>query len=1271
MATTSLPDLPSIVYPDLPVAARRDEIVAALRSHRVLILCGETGSGKTTQIPKMCLEAGVAEGRMVGCTQPRRIAARSVANRIAEELKTEPGGLVGWKVRFTDRVREDTRIKIMTDGILLAETQGDPLLKRYATLVIDEAHERSLNIDFLLGYLRGLIKRRDDLRVVITSATLDAEKFSKHFGDAPVFEVSGRTYPVEVRYRPAGGPLPQPAPSAAPLPPGGRGWGEGKRGKAEEEPDIVAAILAATDELARLGQGDMLVFLPGEKEIRETAEALRKHHPPHTEILPLYSRLSVQDQDRVFKPSGARRIVLATNVAETSLTVPGIRYVIDTGTARVKRYSARNKVEQLLIEKISQASANQRAGRCGRVMAGVCVRLYEQNDFDARPRYTDPEIQRSSLAGVILRMASLKLGAVEDFPFIDPPHPRYVSDGYQLLTELNALDERGGLTAVGHELARLPLDPKTARMLIAARERGCVSEMLIIASALSVQDVRERPMERAQAADEKHGVFRDERSDFVGLVKLWHWIEEALKHRKSQRQFREHLEEHFVSPRKVREWREVHGQLADIAAELGLQKNEQPARYEDLHRALLAGLLGQIGFKSDDVKGRTVEGKYQGARGIRFNLHPASALAKKAPKWVVAAELTDTGRLLARVAAEIKPEWLEEVGAHLLERSYTEPHWDRDSARVLAFERVTLHGLAIVARRRVNFGPIDAPRAREIFIRAALAALDYKTDAAWLGHNQLLLAELAEEEQRLRRAHALIDEERIVAFFDARLPAEVHDGAGFEPWRREAERAKPACLHLSREDVVPAGSTEASVELFPKHLAVGEVECKLKYRFEPGHVMDGVTLIVPLYLLNQVNGAQLSWQVPGLRRDKVTALIRALPKDIRNRCQPLADWVSGFLTDLGPPQDDEASAALRPALAAWLGTRVKTPVNADDFRDALPPHLEMMVSVVDDKLAEIACGRDLAALRVQLGQQAQATYSQGEPGYEREGLTRWEVGDLPDKLDFKRQGKTLTGYPALRDDGHIGQIGESVSLRLLDTPDAAARAHRAGVMRLLRIALAAQLKQLDKHLPGIADMALKYRALGSPEQLRAELLDAVAERALLGEDPVPRREKDFHKQMERAKPRLPVVAQALARLVGEVLDAQHGLGAKIDAARAYPHAQRDLREQLARLVYPGFIRATPWERLQHLPRYLAACARRIEKLPGRVEHDKRHTDTLAQLWKRYAERLDKDRKAHIENEALADFRWQLEELRVSLFAQELKTPQPVSVKRLEKLWEGL
>jgi ATP-dependent helicase HrpA len=1245
-----------IFYPDLPVAARRDDILAALARHQVLILCGETGSGKTTQIPKMCLEARAQQpgnaqqlGKMIGCTQPRRIAARSVAARIAHELGPELGARVGYKVRFTDTVRHDTAIKVMTDGILLAESQGDPQLARYHTIIIDEAHERSLNIDFLLGYLKTLVERRRDLRIVITSATIDAERFSKHFNDAPVIEVSGRTYPVEVRWHPIEKDdiVPTAKPAAI---------------KKDDAPDLTAAILDATDELAREGPGDILVFLPGEREIRDTAEALRRHHPPGTEILPLFSRLSVAEQDAIFKPSShARRIVLATNVAETSLTVPGIRYVIDPGVARVKRYSARNKVEQLLIEKVSQASANQRAGRCGRVADGICIRLYDEADFANRPRFTDPELLRSSLAGVILRMKTLGLGDVVGFPFIDAPSTRLVSDGYALLAELHALDDVGQLTKIGKQLGKFPLDPRIARMLLAADTLRCVNEVLIIASALSVQDPRDRPMERAQAADEKHKLFADERSDFMGWLKLWHWYEEQVKHKKTNRSLQTLIQDHFLSPRRLREWRDIHSQLHTQASELGLKPNDQPAGYDAIHQALLSGLLGNLGFKSDDIKARSKpgEGNYQGARGIKLAIHPGSALAKKGPKWIMAAELTDTGRLLARTVAEIRPEWVEAAAQHLLARAYVEPHWDKDSARVVAYERVSLYGITLVARRKIHYGRIDPVLARELFIRGALVAGEYSTEARWFVHNRALITEIEDLEHKARKSGVWLDEERIYRVFDARIPADLHNGAAFEKWRQVAEQQHPEILFLQRDDILGEG-LGADHTLFPETLVVDDVTCTLKYRFEPGHVLDGVSLHLPLYLLNRIEPALIDWLVPGLIREKLVLLLKSLPKDKRRPLIPLPDTVTAFLSVALP-----AELMLADALGAYIRKKTSADIRPEDWSGELPAHLRMNLVVIDDSGHELASGRDLVALRAQLGGAARITYGGGgdDASFERSGLVAWDFGDLPEAVRFTRGGRELTGFPALVDQG------EAVDLRLLDNADVADAETRRGVVRLLRITLASQFKQLDKDLSRETALVLKYRTYGDAEKLRSELLDAIAARALLGDDDTPRTAKAFEKQKERAKPRIAVVRQALLRDVAESLDLAVQVLTRLNAKPQFTAVMRDETSHLATLVYPGFIVATHWNNLKNLSRYLRGILHRLEKLPAVAERDARNMASVLTLQNRYLAR--RAQTPHTTDAALEDFRWQLEELRISLFAQALKTPYPVSAKRLDKVWDEL
>ncbi len=1229
--------IPTIVYPEeLPIAAKREEIARAITAHQVVIVAGETGSGKTTQLPKICLDLKRGAAGMIGCTQPRRIAARTVAGRIAYELQSNLGDLVGYKVRFTDKGSADNLIKVMTDGILLAETQTDRDLRRYDTIIIDEAHERSLNIDFLLGYLKQLLPRRPDLKLIITSATINTDLFSRHFNNAPVVEVSGRLYPVEMRYRPVR-----------------------SEDEDDQERDMEQAIVDAVDEVSRLSRdGDVLIFLPGEREIRDTAELLRKHHPPGVEILPLFARLSAQEQDRVFHPTNARRIILATNVAETSLTVPGIRYVIDPGYSRFKRYSYRNKVDQLLIEPIAQASANQRAGRCGRVSSGVCVRLYSEADFQGRPRFADPEILRTSLAGTILRMAALGLGDVAGFPFIEPPSSRAIADGYGLLQELNAVDEARQLTPIGAKLAKLTLDPKLARMLLAAHDQHCVSEMLVIASALSVQDPRIRPMGSESAADTKHKYFVAEHSDFMGLLKIWAFYVESLQHKKSNRKLIEECHSHFLSYLRLREWHDLNGQLAAQASELGLRLNPSPATYEQIHRALLAGLIANIGVKAD-------EGYYQGAREIKFHIHPGSSLFKKGPKWLMAAELTETGKLYARNVAKIEPEWVEQVGAHLIKRHYYDPHWEKSAAQVVAFERTTLYGLTLTPRRRVHFGAIDPKQAREIFIRSALVAGEYETKAKFFLHNQALVEEIRELEHKSRRPDVLVDEDRMFAFFDARVPADIVNGHGFEKWRREAERQNPQILCMQRDDLMRHGAEDVTEVLFPDTLQVDDTACPLAYRFEPGHPLDGVTLTLPLHLLNRVNEARSAWLVPGMVRDKVTALLKGLPKAIRNRTVPAQEFVTAFLS-ASPSSAKEENTPLSLALAAFIRHKLNETVAPEVWEKIeLPAHHHMNYRVVDDAGQELAQGRDLAELKQKLGQAAQMTFAQGAATpHEREDITQWDFGDLPEKVSFNRGRETLTGYPALVDNT------ESVSIRLFDTAQAANESMRAGVRRLLTLALKEQMKQLEKNIPNFNQLALQARNIMAPDALKADLLIAIADRAFIGEDELPRDEKAFIKQRDRARARLPAVAAAASKIAADIFTEYHTLQTRLPPKMSHA-LQTDIQTQLAHLIYPHFLSKTPWEQLPPMTRYLKAIQRRLEKLPASAQRDGQHLAPLRNLWQQYEARLEKHRKAGIQDSKLGAFRWMLEELRVSLFAQELKTPYPVSYKRLEKAWEDV
>ena len=1217
---------------DLPVNQRKDEIAEAIAKHQVVIVCGETGSGKTTQLPKICLELGRGVAGLIGHTQPRRIAARSVASRIAQELKSPLGEAVGYKVRFNDKLSETSHIKLMTDGILLAETQGDRFLNAYDTLIIDEAHERSLNIDFLLGYLKQLLPKRPDLKVIVTSATIDAERFSQHFDGAPVIEVSGRMYPVEVRYRPLQ-----------------------ETEEDEQEETMESAILDAVDDLSRLGGGDILVFLPGEREIRDTAEHLRKHHPKGAEILPLFARLSIEDQQKVFRPSGGRRIVLATNVAETSLTVPGIKYVIDTGLARVNRYSARAKVEQLQIEKISQAAARQRAGRCGRVSNGICVRLYSEEDFNARSEFTDPEILRSSLASVILRMASLKLGDVSEFPFIEAPYSRLIADGYLLLQELGAVDEQRRITEVGQQLAKLPLDPRIGRMILAAKRENCLKEILIIGSALAIQDPRERPMDKREAADQAHAKFADERSDFMGFLKLWEWYDDALKHKKSNRDLLNKCHQNFLSFLRLKEWRELHGQLAGIVADMELKPNAQEAGYDQIHRALLAGLLGNIGFKDGEAE------SYLGARGIRFHIAPGSSLKKRRPKWVMAAELMETAKLYARGVADINPDWIEPLARGLTQSHYSDPRWDRKPAQVVAWERVSLYGLTIVPKRRVHYGPIDPVESREIFIREALANMEFDTRAPFFAANQRLMQEIEELEHKARRQDVLVDEHALFAFYDARVPEGIVNGAGFEKWRQEAERENPKLLYLTRDDLMRHAASSVTEAQFPEQFNLDGTPVPLKYRFEPGHALDGVTATIPLALLNQLDPTQAEWLVPGMIREKITHLIKSLPKTIRRVCVPVPDFVTGFLEKV-----TMGEGKLLEVVAEYIRQRTGLKLSVNEWTEPIPPHLLMNFRVIDDAGRELAMGRDWLALKNQLGQAAQLTFRSGQPDIEKTGLKQWDFGDLPKKLDFTRNNRQMTGYPALEDNG------DSVAVKLFDTEAAAQESHRKGVRRLMRFELKEQMKQLEKGLPGFNQYAMLLRNIMNPDDLREDMLTAIADRAFIGEDELPRSNAEFMALKARARTRLPAVVEGAGRLAQAIAAEIQPLTQKLNGLPpAMSRVKREVEEQYARLLPKRFFTSTPWERLQHIPRYLKALRLRLEKYPGSVERDTRSAQAVQELWQRWETRLIAERKAEGASEALEDFRWLIEELRVSLFAQELKTPFPVSVKRLEKIWAEL
>ncbi|MCF8150408.1 MAG: ATP-dependent RNA helicase HrpA [Burkholderiaceae bacterium] len=1277
---------PLLTYDEaLPVNVRREEIGAAIGAHQVVVICGETGSGKTTQLPKICLEIGRGLNGLIGHTQPRRIAARATAARISQELKSELGRHVGFKIRFTDRVTPNSYIKLMTDGILLAETQADPLLRQYDTILIDEAHERSLNIDFLLGYLKQLLPRRPDLKVIVTSATLDAERFSQHFSSngkaAPVIEVSGRLYPIETRFRPF----------------------DEKR-----DVDLNNAIVDAVDEAHRAGPGDVLVFLPGEREIREAAEALRKHHPPGLEVLPLFARQSAVEQARVFSAHQGRRVVLATNVAETSLTVPGIRYVIDSGLARVKRYSHRNKVEQLQVEPISRAAASQRAGRCGRVSAGICFKLYDEEDFNKRPAYTEPEILRSSLAGVILRMKSLHLGDVEDFPFLEAPAPRMITDGYQLLTELGAMDETTkALTKIGVELARLPLDPKIGRMILAAREQACLKEVLVIAAALGTQDPRERPQEHAGAADQAHAKWKDEKSEFLSYLKLWHAADEVWKHETSSKQ-RQWCRQNFINWLRLREWREVHGQLMTLCHEHGWNissayppapspregvttgrsapdLNNAPALgrpggkgdsgYEAIHKALLTGLLGHIGLKNEE------DNNYLGARGIKFFIHPGSSLQKKARRWIVAAELVETSRLFARCVAKVEPEWLEQVGGHLIRRHVYEPHWEKGPGQVVAWERVTLHGLMLHAKRRVHYGPSDPKLAREILIRQALVegqvGEDWVKKWRFFQHNAKLVREIEALEHKSRRPDVLVDDELIHAFYDDKLPEGIVTLAAFDHWRREAERANPKLLCLEKDQLMRHEAAGITTDAFPPQLLHRGQSFKLSYHHDPGAADDGVTLSLPLTALNQLPANRCEWLVPGLLKEKILALLKTLQQKYRHRLQPLDAFAETFCADDHDPDEPLVRALTR---AAEEKLAQKLPLDA--FRTGeLRPHLFMNFRLSDEHGATLAISRNLAELRAEYRGRVEQAYATAELKHEAvegeaSGLTDWSFGALPELMEVKvgtgspcvpgkpLRGQVTVGFPALVD------MGESVRLTAFDTEEKARAEHRRGLARLFALQLSAQVKAIEK-LPGLRDTALQFMALGSEKELREQLVAVTLERTCLM-DPLPAEKSAFATRRDAARGRVLLVAQEILRLIGSIL-AEHAVLAKKLASlqKAFPQACADIGAQLAELLPRRFIATTPFERLQHYPRYLKAINLRLEKARSDPARDAR----LMADWQGLGTPWERERNAMLKSGQLSDafldeFRWLLEELRVALFAQELKTSSPVSVKRLQKMWDS-
>ncbi|MFE4629747.1 ATP-dependent RNA helicase HrpA [Streptomyces mirabilis] len=1251
--------VPAVTYPEqLPVSQKKSDIADAIRDHQVVIVAGETGSGKTTQIPKICLELGRGVRGMIGHTQPRRIAARTVAERVAEELDTPLGEAVGWKVRFTDQVNPDgTFVKLMTDGILLAEIQTDRELRAYDTIIIDEAHERSLNIDFLLGYLAQLLPKRPDLKVVITSATIDPERFSRHFGDAPIVEVSGRTYPVEVRYRPL---LEE----------------EGD----DADRDQITAITDAVEELQAEGKGDILVFLSGEREIRDTADALTKKNYRFTEVLPLYARLSHAEQHRVFQPHTGRRIVLATNVAETSLTVPGIKYVIDPGNARISRYSHRTKVQRLPIEPVSQASANQRKGRCGRTSDGICIRLYSEDDFDTRPEFTDAEILRTNLASVILQMTAAGLGDIEKFPFIDPPDHRNIRDGVQLLQELGALDPsqkdvRKRLTDTGRKLAQLPVDPRLARMVLEADKNGCAREVMVIAAALSIQDPRERPADKQTQADQQHARFRDETSDFLAFLNLWRYVREQQKERGSSA-FRRMCKQEYLNFLRIREWQDIYSQLRTVAKQMGIHLNEDDAAEQSVHVSLLAGLLSHVGMK--DVKetggesGRsTGKNEYLGARNAKFAIFPGSALFKKPPRFVMSAELVETSRLWARVNARIEPEWVEPLAEHLLKRTYSEPHWEKDQAAVMAYEKVTLYGVPIVAQRKVNYGRIDPETSRDLFIRNALVEGDWRTHHKFFADNRKLLTEVEELEHRARRRDILVDDETLFDFYDQRVPAHVVSGAHFDSWWKHKRHDEPELLDFERSMLINERAGDVSKADYPDSWHQGRLKFRVTYQFEPGADADGVTVHIPLQVLNQVTDEGFDWQIPGLREEVVTELIRSLPKPIRRNYVPAPNFAKRFLDQAVPLQEPLATT-----LGRELKRMVGVPVTADDFDwSRVPDHLKITFRIVDERRRKLAEDKDLSTLQLQLKPKARKAISQaaaataereGGESLERTGLTDWTIGTLTRVFETRRAGQPVKAYPALVDDG---PTANTVSVRLFDTEAEQAQAMWTGTRRLiLRNIPVNPAKFASDKLTNAQKLALSANPHGSVQALFDDCATAAADK-LIGDFGGPAwDEESYRKLYDRVRAEIVDTTVRTVGQVQQVLAAWQACERRLKATSSPTLLANltDVRTQLNALVKPGFVTATGLRRLPDLMRYLVAADRRLQQMPTGVQRDTTRMEKVHEMQDEYAWLLEQMPQGRPVPQQVLDIRWMIEELRVSYFAHALGTAYPVSDKRIVK-----
>ena len=1226
--------LPIAYPPELPISQKLEEIKQAIAQHQVVIIGGETGSGKTTQLPKICLELGRGESGIIAHTQPRRLAARSVSQRIADELNVKLGEEVGYQVRFSNVSNDSTRVKLMTDGILLADIQHDPLLKRYDTIIIDEAHERSLNIDFLLGYLKNLLPRRPDLKLLITSATIDLDKFSAHFDQAPVLEVSGRTFPVDVIYRPVA---------------------------EAEEKELTDTIITAVRELFALERelgnkrGDILVFLSGEREIRDLALALRKENLGQIEILPLYARLSNKEQNRIFQPHAGRRIVLATNVAETSITVPGITGVIDPGMARISRYSVRSKVQRLPIEAISQASANQRAGRCGRIAPGICVRLYSEEDFLVRPAFTDTEITRTNLASVILQMHALGLGDIEAFPFLDRPETKAVSDGVKLLQELGAIDDQGKLTRAGNLMSRMPVDPRLARMLLEASALGCLRETLVVVSAMSLQDPRERPLDHQQAADEKHRLFTHPRSDFLGFLKLWQLFEE-VRQQMTQNQLRKYCQQHFLSYLRMREWREIHRQLHLQCRELGLKENSQAANEDDIHRALLSGLIAQVARYHEDML-------YLGTRNRKFQIFPGSSLFKKQSQWVLAAELVETNKLYARLTAQIKPEWIEAAAGKLLNREYFEPHWEKRRGEVMAYEKISLYGLTLVEKRKVSFGRIDPVLSRDIFIREALVAMQLNSRAGFYLENCQLVEKITQLEEKTRRRDILIDEESLVDFYDKRLPGHICNARNLENWCKKQSREVLAALLLTEADLIRDDASEINIDEFPDQLKTAFMDLNLAYEFAPGKAADGISVDVPVAALKQLKEEDLDWLVPGMLREKCIALIKALPKPLRKLFVPVPDVVDQIL----PALKNVTSGNLRYLLARSLGAIAGKPIDPMLWEDyQLESHLQMHIRVMDDDGRIIDSGRNLSALQDKFSAQIQDNIQRfAEDTLERSGIQTWDFGDLPSVHEIKHGNITLLTYPALVDEG------DSVSLTLCDNAPLAEQESLWGIVRLLMLSSPQQVKYLKQHLLQDRQQNILLGHFGTRSDLQEQLIRAVYRNCFLTGTDLPRTEAAYQQIFESHRSDLVAHAEKQERELYDILQNYHQVQKKLKTVAGLKdrHIYHDIQTQLEDMLHAEFISDTPADCFPELNRYLKAILERLQKYPRQIEKYKQLTGILENYYRQYLQQYELLLKQNTVSTELENFRWLLEEYRVSIFAQTLGTRVPISEKRLARFWQ--